>query len=57
MEHYNQLTKQIADILKVPTAYFYAADDNLAEFIRLFESMNIKERVIFLKENKSALSS
>lgn len=26
--------KKIADVFKVPTAYFYAEDDNLADFLK-----------------------
>ena len=32
--------KKIAEVLEVPPAYFYAEDDNLAELIRLYQSLD-----------------
>ncbi|MFT4060179.1 MAG: helix-turn-helix transcriptional regulator [Legionella sp.] len=48
--------KRIADILKIPTAYFYAEDDSLAEFIKLFERMDEQEKIILLKDIKGYLT-
>ena len=41
--------KRIADILKVPTAYFYAEDDNLAEIIRIFGQFDTSNQLNFYK--------
>ncbi|MDH5483787.1 MAG: helix-turn-helix domain-containing protein [Gammaproteobacteria bacterium] len=34
------LARKIADVLKVPTAFFYTDDDNLAELLELFGQLN-----------------
>ncbi|KTD59287.1 helix-turn-helix domain-containing protein [Legionella shakespearei] len=47
--------KRIADILKIPTAYFYSEDDNLAEFIKLFEKLNSQEKMDLLRHMKGYL--
>ncbi|MDI9819925.1 MULTISPECIES: helix-turn-helix domain-containing protein [unclassified Legionella] len=39
--------KRIADVLFVPTAYFYAEEDNLAEIIRLLGRLNPEQRMTF----------
>lgn len=40
--------KNLAQVLGVPTAYFYAEDDNLAELISIFGRIKVGERKILL---------
>ena len=47
------LVKQIAKVLKLPTAYFYAEDDGLAELITLFGHLKTDERKTLLTFAKS----
>ena len=40
--------RNLAKVLDVPTAYFYAEDDNLAELIMLFGKLNATDRKALL---------
>lgn len=42
--------KQIAKVLKVPVAYFYADSDELAKWIRLFGQLKKADKIAFLKK-------
>lgn len=50
--------KHLAKALDVPTAYFYAEDDNLAELIALFGQLKAAERkeLISLAESLNSVS-
>lgn len=39
---------QIARVLKLPIAYFYAEDDNLARLISIFGKLNKKEQLLLI---------
>lgn len=41
--------KRIADVLKVPSAYFYAEDDELAELIKFAGNIDKNGRIRLLK--------
>lgn len=41
--------KRIAQILSVPTAYFYAEEDELASIIKWFNQLEISKRKSFLR--------
>ena len=36
--------KRIADVLKVPTAYFYTEEDILAEIIKAISDLNFEQK-------------
>ena len=40
--------KRIADVLKIPTAYFYAEEDILAEIIKAMNHLGIEQKKNFL---------
>lgn len=40
--------KRIAEVLKFPTAYFYAEDDSLAEMIKSFNKLSKSKKMYFL---------
>lgn len=42
--------KEIAAALSIPSAYFYAESDDLAELIYCFSQLNDKEKVHLLKQ-------
>lgn len=44
-----QTLKRIAKVLKVPVAYFYAEQDDLAKFITLFNRLNKQMKAFILK--------
>jgi transcriptional regulator with XRE-family HTH domain len=46
----------LAKVLSVPTAYFYAEDNNLAELIVMFGEMKAGQRKTFLTTARSILS-
>ena len=41
--------KQIANVLKVPVAYFYCDSDELAKFIKLFNGLTKQDKISLLK--------
>lgn len=43
------MLRKIASILSVPTAYFYAEEDELASFIELFNHLDTSKKKLFLK--------
>jgi len=45
----------LAKVLDVPTAYFYAKDDNLAELIELFGKLRPAERKSLLTSARSLM--
>ena len=45
--------RNLAKVLEVPTAYFYAEDDNLAELIMLFGKLNATDRKALLNFSES----
>ena len=47
-----QRLKDIASALKVPTAYFYAESDELAELLYHYEKLSKKERQNIIKKIK-----
>jgi len=56
MNHYEQgrhtpdytMLKHIANVLKLPVAYFYAEKDELAEFIKLFHQLKKPDKISLL---------
>ncbi len=42
--------KNIAAVLNVPTAYFYAENDQLAQMIKLFNTLKKSDRTLLLKQ-------
>lgn len=46
--------RKLAHALRRPEAYFYAADDELAEFIVFFSRLDAKERSALLKRVRSS---
>ena len=47
--------KRIADVLRLPTAYFYCEDDDLAELIELWARCSKEQRKELLKLIKKML--
>lgn len=47
--------KRIADVLKVPSAYFYAEDDDLAELIKFVGNIDKQGRIRLLENVSSFL--
>lgn len=45
----------LARVLRVPAAYFYAEDDNLAEWILMFNQLKSSERKVLLDSATSVL--
>lgn len=43
----------LAKVLGVPSAYFYAEDDNLSELIAIFGKLKISERKFLLQSARS----
>ncbi len=41
------LKKRIADVLLIPTAYFYTENDRLAEIIRIIVALGLKNNLMF----------
>ena len=48
-----QLVMKLAEILHVPTAYFYCGDDRLAELMRIYNCLTEEKRVELLQAAKS----
>nr|WP_283150499.1 helix-turn-helix transcriptional regulator [Silvimonas soli] len=48
------MAKKLAEVLKVPTAYFFAEDEELAEFILLFARADEATKKRLLEELRSA---
>lgn len=44
--------KRIAKVLNIPTAYFYAESDELAEFIKLFSQLKKTDKTVILNKYK-----
>lgn len=44
--------QRLAKLLKVPTAYFYAEEDQLAQLILEFSSLPLQKQAYFLKKVK-----
>lgn len=42
--------KRIAEVLSVPTAYFYADEDSLAQLIQLFVQLSDSEKKLLLEK-------
>lgn len=49
--------RNLAKVLGVPTAYFYAEDDHLAEFIMLFGKMKSAKRKALLTSARSVVEA
>ena len=47
------LVRNMAQVLNVPTAYFYTADDELADLLMLYQQLNPKNRSAILEEIRS----
>ncbi|ENR8891311.1 TPA: helix-turn-helix transcriptional regulator [Citrobacter koseri] len=47
-----EIVQKLAEVLRVPLAYFYAEDDDLAELMLVFLKMNKHEREDILKYAK-----
>lgn len=45
----------LAKALQVPTAYLYAEEDDLAELIRLYALMRIKDRELLIKQMRETV--
>jgi transcriptional regulator with XRE-family HTH domain len=43
------IASRLAEVLNVPLAYFYAADDNMAKMILLFSELSLKKQDVLLK--------
>lgn len=50
-----EIVQKLAEVLRVPLAYFYAEDDDLAELMLVFLQMNKHEREDILKYAKGKL--
>lgn len=48
--------KRIAEVLNVPTAYFYAEDDELAELIRLYKQLDKQQVLEILSHIKKIIN-
>lgn len=48
-----QIAQRLAEVLDVPTAYFYAEDDALAELMLLYHRMSGKKKTEMLKSAKT----
>ncbi len=46
------ILEQIAKVLKIPTAYFYATDDLLAELVQIYGSLTMANKRELLKVAK-----
>lgn len=42
--------QRISNVLDLPVAYFYAEDDELAEFIKIFNKLNKDSREVIIKK-------
>jgi transcriptional regulator with XRE-family HTH domain len=54
--HYG-LVRQFAQVLKTPDAFFYSADDELAEMIALFGQASARERTAILKKLRQSTAA
>jgi transcriptional regulator with XRE-family HTH domain len=43
-----EVVRRLADVLKKPTAYFYAVDDSLAELIAAYDQLTASDRANLL---------
>ncbi|EPG4626602.1 helix-turn-helix domain-containing protein [Citrobacter koseri] len=48
-----EIVQKLAEVLRVPLAYFYAEDDDLAELMLVFLKLSQPERVNVIKYAKS----
>lgn len=50
-----ETVKKIAKVLKVPPAYFYCEDKNLAELLMMWQQLNLKTKKSLIKLAKQEL--
>ncbi|MFP1908161.1 helix-turn-helix domain-containing protein [Lonsdalea quercina] len=48
-----ETVQRLADVLDVPLAYFYAADDGLADLILAFQALSPEDKTEILEQVKS----